>query len=283
VFEISGDVGCEYFYFGIISNDILCPRQVALPIFQLMSQLLFDRGNGFTRIQMLGADLGTVHNSMTTVQLEGIIELGQSFFGFGVSGILNPSIGLHEHSRAEVLVGTPPVTWTGSGAASTENALVHAIEFGPIFNALQMFPAIRWGRIRLKPWFNGAVLFVEIGHVRHKILDHVHVRQGVNLGGLGEVVLVNEVKTSQSVGSINVHGTRSTNAFAAGTAKGQCRILFVFDFQESVQDHGATLIQIDRVGAQIRRLAVFGVIAVHFKVLDSLFSGCGRSSSTRLE
>lgn len=84
-----------------------------------MGQLLFDFGNGLTRIQMLGADLGTVHNGMTTVQLEGIVEIGQSFFGFGVSRVLDPSIGLHENGRAEVLVGVPPVTGTGRGAAGT--------------------------------------------------------------------------------------------------------------------------------------------------------------------
>jgi len=35
----------------------------------------FNFGNGFRRIQMLGARLGAVHNGMTPIKLEGIIEL----------------------------------------------------------------------------------------------------------------------------------------------------------------------------------------------------------------
>jgi len=37
----------------------------------------------------------------------------------------------------------------------------------------------------LEPGLDGLVLLVEVVHVRHQILDDVHVRQGVDLEGLG--------------------------------------------------------------------------------------------------
>ena len=40
-----------------------------------MSDGLLDLGDGKTRVQVLGACLGTVHDSVTTVQLEGIVQV----------------------------------------------------------------------------------------------------------------------------------------------------------------------------------------------------------------
>jgi hypothetical protein len=36
-------------------------------------------------------------------------------------------------------------------------------------------------RVYLKPRLNGLVLLVEVVHVRHQILDDIHVRQRVDL------------------------------------------------------------------------------------------------------
>ena len=51
------------------------------------------------------------------------------------------------------------------------------------------------------------------------------------------LVFFNVTETSQSVGSINVHGTRSTNSFTARSTKGESWVLFVFDFDKGVKDH----------------------------------------------
>ena len=66
---------------------------------------------------MLGTDLGTIHNGVTTVQFEGIVQIGQTLLGLAVPRIFNPPVGLHEHGRSQVRVGTPPVARTGRRAA----------------------------------------------------------------------------------------------------------------------------------------------------------------------
>lgn len=92
-----------------------------------MSQLLLDVGNGLTRIQVLGADLGTVHDGMASVELKCIIQLFQSLLGRSIARVLDPTVRLHQDRRSQVLVGIPPVTGTRGRAASTQNAFVHTI------------------------------------------------------------------------------------------------------------------------------------------------------------
>ena len=184
---------------------------------------------------MFGADLGAVHDGVTTVQLEGIVQLGETFLSLAITAVLNPTVGLHEYRRSQVLVGIPPVTRTRSAATSAENAFVHAIQFGAIFNGLQVLAlAFLLGFLGLQPRLNAAVLLVEIAHIWDQILDHVHVGKRVNLGGLAFVFLVNVGEACKSVDSINVHGARTANSLTAGASKGEGRVLFVLNFQERV-------------------------------------------------
>ena len=44
----------------------------------LRRKTLLDTRNRLPRVQVLGAYLGTVHNGMTTVQLEGVIQFFQT-------------------------------------------------------------------------------------------------------------------------------------------------------------------------------------------------------------
>jgi len=240
-------------------------------------QLLLNFGNRFTRIQVLGTHLGAVHNRVTSVQLEGIVEFAQTLGRAAVATVLNPPIGLHEDRRTQVLVGVPPVTGTGGGAAGAENALVHAVQFGAVLARLQVLGLTgRLGRRRLQPGFNRTVLLIEIPHVRHQVFDDVHVREGVDFGGFGSVLLVNVRETGQRVLSVNVHGAGSANSLATGTTKGECGILLVFDFDESVQNHGSAFVQIDGIGGEIRLLILFRIPSVHFEILDALGFVAGR-------
>ena len=75
----------------------------------LSRQTLLDIGNRFRWIQILGANLGTVHNSVASVQLEGIVKLGEALLRRSISAILDPSVRLHQNGRPQVLVGIPPV------------------------------------------------------------------------------------------------------------------------------------------------------------------------------
>jgi len=88
---------------------------------------------------------------------------------------------------------------------------------------------------------DGLVLFVELGHVRHKVLHNIHVREGVDPAVLARISL-DAAKTSESVDTINVHGARSTDTFSARAAESKGRIHLIFDFDQRVQDHRAALI-----------------------------------------
>lgn len=52
---------------------------------------LLDLSNCLARVQTLGADLSTVHDLMTSVQLVGIVNLGHALLGEVVPGINDPS------------------------------------------------------------------------------------------------------------------------------------------------------------------------------------------------
>jgi hypothetical protein len=211
-------------------------------------QSLFDLRNRLARIQMLGTDLAAIHNRMATIEFKGVVQFGQSALRLSIPTVFNPAVGLHEHGRPEVLVGIPPVGRTGRGAAGTEDAFVHAVEFGAVLFGLEKFLLLgEFGRRRLQPGFNGAILLVEIAHVRHQVLHHVHVRQGIDLGGLGEVLAVDVGKTRQRIGAVDIHGATAANSLATGTAKGERGVLFVFDFDERIEDHGTARTEIDGI------------------------------------
>lgn len=53
---------------------------------------------------------------MAAVKLERIIQEIETLFSQLISGILDPTIGLHEDSRAEIAVCIPPIGRTGGGA-----------------------------------------------------------------------------------------------------------------------------------------------------------------------
>ena len=170
----------------------------------------------------------------------------------------------------------PPIRRARRRAAGTENALVHAVQLGPIFSRLQIFGLPRFlGLGGLQPGFNGTVLFVKVGHIGHQVLEDKHVWQGINLGGLGGVFLVNVGKTSQGVDAVNIHGTGTTDSLTAGTTKSERGVLFVFDFDQGIEDHGSALIQVDGVGGKIGPLVLFRIPTVDFKVFDTF--GLGRS------
>mmetsp|Transcript_5219 Transcript_5219/g.14639 ORF Transcript_5219/g.14639 Transcript_5219/m.14639 type:complete len:249 (+) Transcript_5219:1756-2502(+) len=237
-------------------------------------QFLFDIGNGLSRIQVLGTNLGAIHNGVTAVQLQGIIELLHTLGGGTVAGILHPTVGLHQHGGAQVGIGVPPVRGTGRGAASAQDAFVHAIQLGAIFAGLQKLGLTLFlGSRRLQPRFNALVLFVKVGHVRNQVFENVHVRKGVNLGCL--CLGINVGQASQGVATVNVHGARATNTFAARSTKGQGGILFALDFNESVQHHGTARVQVDGISAQIGSLhGILRIPAVHLEILDFL-RACG--------
>src|ERR1700730_5193676 len=76
-----------------------------------------------------------LHEHVDYMQTAGIKKLSQ---------VSDPTVGLHESSRAKVLALVPQVGWTGGRTACAEDALVEAIKF----------PAVEVG-------LDGLVLLVE--------------------------------------------------------------------------------------------------------------------------
>jgi hypothetical protein len=202
---------------------------------------------------MLGANLGTIHDSMTSIQFEGIIKFRQPLLCVSIPRILNPTISLHQHCWSEVLIRIPPVGRTGSAAARAKDAFVHTVQFGPVLLRLEkLCLSLLLPLLALQPRFDGTILLVKVAHVRYKILDHVHMWEWVDLGGLpGGIPLalwLDVAETRESVCSINVHRAGSANALATGSAEGEGWILLIFDFEKCVEDHGSAVVEVDGVG-----------------------------------
>src|SRR6185437_15477309 len=105
--------------------------------------------------------------------------------------------------------------------------------------------SFRLGRLGAQVWPNGGVLRVEIGHVRHEVLDHRHVRQRIDFhraryvgDGLG---------AGERVAAADVHRARTAHALPAGAAEGQGRVDLVLDLDEAVQNHRPAGCEINRV------------------------------------
>ncbi len=94
-----------------------------------------------------------------------------------------------------------------------------------------------------------------ISHVGDQILDNIHVRQWINLGHISTRLLfplgLNVTKASQGVTSVDVHGARSADSLTARSAEGQSGILLGFDFDESIQDHGSAVVEINGVRGEV--------------------------------
>jgi len=154
---------------------------------------------------------------------------------------------LHQGGGPEVLVLVPPVRRARGRAASAKNTLVHAIEFLTILLRLNVFALLR-RVIVLQIRFNGLVLLVEVREIGNQVFDNVHVREWVNLCSVRN--LVNSTKTRKSVLSIDVHGTRSTDTLSARPPEGKRGVDLVFNFDQRVENHRPTLVQVNCVGLE---------------------------------
>ena len=83
-----------------------------------------------------------------------------------------------------------------------------------------------------------------------------------------KVILGNWADTSQVVPSIYIHGTGTTNTFSATSSERKCRVNFVFDFDQGIQEHGATFLHVNIVGNEFRSVgSIIGVISVNVESL----------------
>jgi hypothetical protein len=125
----------------------------------------------------------------------------------------------------------------------------------------------RWG-IALEVWLDGAVLFVELGHIRNEILDNVGVRQWVDARLLSRVGR-DAAQAGQCIDSVNVHGAAATDALSAAPSEGQSRVDLVLDSDQGVQHHRSGLVEVERVALHARlRRGLIGVPSVDLEGLD---------------
>ena len=68
---------------------------------QLLADGSLDLLDGFTRVQVLGASVGAVHDLMASVELVGIVDVLESLDGVVITGIGDPSVGLLENWARE--------------------------------------------------------------------------------------------------------------------------------------------------------------------------------------
>lgn len=152
---------------------------------------------------------GAVHDRMTTVHAERILQLVQSLLRVIVTRIDDPAVRLHQHGRPQILVAVPPIRRARCRTAGAQDALVQAVQLRAIFHSLQVLCGARllvvpvdaialvFGKslehypqraqphsLALQPRLNGRVLVVEVVHVRHQVAQHVHVRQRIDLARL---------------------------------------------------------------------------------------------------
>ena len=110
--------------------------------------------------------------------------------------------------------------------------------------------------------------------VRYEILDHRHMRQGINRN-FGFSAFAYAFGASQRIGAVDIHRTRTTNTFTARAAKSQCWINFIFDLDQCVQHHRATTIHIDVVSIDARVGVIVGIPAINLEAANVLRSSTG--------
>src|SRR5438552_4158739 len=89
---------------------------------------LLDFGDRLGRVQALGTDVRAVHDRVTAIQTERVLELVKPRAGFLVAAVGEPAIGLEQDRRAEKFVRVPPIARARGRAAGAQNAFVKAVE-----------------------------------------------------------------------------------------------------------------------------------------------------------
>ena len=180
---------------------------------------------------------------------------------------------LHQDSWAKVFVGHPPVTGAGGTAASAQNALVHSVKALAVLGGLQVLALGEVsGLVADEPRLDRCVLVIEVAHVWHEILQHIHVRQRVNLGVLRRFVDVGEA--SKRVAAIDVHRAGTADTLAARATECERGVLLIFDFEKRVQNHWTAVCSVNFVVLEVRGLLGVGVVAIDLEGFDRAGFGC---------
>mmetsp|Transcript_51786 Transcript_51786/g.144705 ORF Transcript_51786/g.144705 Transcript_51786/m.144705 type:complete len:271 (+) Transcript_51786:230-1042(+) len=222
--------------------------------------------DGLRRVQALGATVGAIHDAMASVELHGVVDPRQALLRVLVPRVCDPAVRLHQNGGSQVVLGVPPVGGAGGHAASAKDALVHAVKLRPVLPCLEVLPlAVGLDVLPLEPGLDGLVLVVEVGEVRYEIFDDVGVGQRLDLDS--RITRLNVKQAREAVLPVDVHRARTADSFPAGPPEGERGVNFVLDFDECVQDHRATTLQVDGVLLEEGLCGLVGIVSVDRKLL----------------
>lgn len=185
----------------------------------------------------------------------------------------NLPIGMEKSSRAKVRLRVPPITRTGCATAGTQYALIHPIQLGPILLTLQNLLSFTFS-LPLQPRLNTLILIIKIRHIHHQILYHKHMWQRRHRRFFSRFYLR---QTRQPITAVDVHRAGPAYPLTTRSPKSERWIDLVLDLDESVEDHGPTLLEVDLVVLKLRFCRVVGAPTVDLEGLEVGFgSGRGR-------
>src|SRR4029078_6836053 len=119
---------------GTTTDDAASPDERALHL--PLDHHALDLGDGLGGGEGLGAGLGAIHDGMTAVEPERVLEIVEAVPGRLVAAVLQPAVGLKQRGRTKEAPAVPTKARARGGAARTQDALVQAIELLAVLVAL---------------------------------------------------------------------------------------------------------------------------------------------------
>src|SRR3984957_7792846 len=106
---------------------------------------LLDLGDRACRVQVLGTRVGAVHDGVTAVQAEGILQLIEALPLGVIAAVDDPAVSRQQRGGPEEALAVPPVARAGGRAAGAQDAGRRAVDPLLLLLALQAL-AIRGRR-----------------------------------------------------------------------------------------------------------------------------------------
>jgi hypothetical protein len=227
---------------------------LVLSLLSVVSIELLQVSQCCTWVQSLGASERAKTDLIALSKFHVTAEHLKALLCVLVSRVDDPSVGLHEHSRSQVVLRMPPVAGASRLAACAQDALVQTVQEFSILNRLCVLHInVLLLRLSLQEWLDLLVLGIEVRHVDDEVLEHEHEHEWGD-HTLLIVVLGHTTKTGQVMTTIDVHGAGTADALTARSAEGKSRVDLVLDLDQGVQEHGSAIVHINVVGH------VFGTI-----------------------
>ena len=199
---------------------------------------------------------------MAAVEFERVFQIVQTLARGLIAAVNNPAIGVQQSRRAEIAIPIPPIGRARGRAAGAHHTFIQPIKLFAILDRLQPF----FGRpvgFSLKPGHDRGMLGIEMRQVWDQILYNRHMRQRIDLHI--PLDLIHAIDTGQRIHPVNIHRTGATNPLPAGPAKGQGRINFTLDLDQSIQNHRAACVHIYEIGIHLRGFAIIRVPAINLE------------------